>query len=199
MAKVRVAIYGTPNKLAFIDPNATDGAVIGRNVWIEDPEGSNTFRLFDPTTDVIVSNESVTTLQTAGSGDDLTTDSVPEGVVNLYYTDARVAAWFAAHPFYTTAVLTASATLATRSKNRLKTNNNIVGTAPAAPADFDEILITIETALTGCTFAPNTGQTVNGSASPFALDIAPCSFWFQYNADPAIKNWFVREYRIGSI
>jgi hypothetical protein len=92
MSKVRVSIFGSPLKTAWLDPNATEGAIIGKNVWIEDPVGSGTFRLFDPTTDVIVTNEDVTTLQTAQSGFDLDTDSVPEGVVNLYYTDARVAA-----------------------------------------------------------------------------------------------------------
>lgn len=36
MKRVRVPIYNTPAKSAMIDPAATEGAIIGRNVWNED-------------------------------------------------------------------------------------------------------------------------------------------------------------------
>ncbi len=95
----------------------------------------------------------------------------------------------------TTAIITASGTL-TATKTRYATNNNIAGTAPASPADFTDRYVQIETALTGCSFVAGAGDTVNGGAS-FSFDITPCYFHFIYN--DATNNWFVGEYRIGSI
>jgi hypothetical protein len=95
----------------------------------------------------------------------------------------------------TTANVPASVTLSAQI-NRF-TAINVAGTAPAAPADFQEIEIAIEDAsFTGCTFVAGAGQTVNGAAS-FAFAILPCIFRFRYNL--AATNWFVDYYRIGDI
>lgn len=84
---IRVPLYDQPRGYRDIDPKATQGAVLGENVF--NPDGSL-----------------VTIAQFAGpalppGSFPSTTDGLPEGSLNLYYTnaraDARVAAGIAAH------------------------------------------------------------------------------------------------------
>lgn len=89
-----------------------------------------------------------------------------------------------------------SATMASASKNRI-TANSVTLTTPASPADFDEIYVFVESAsITGAAIAAHAGQTVNG-ASSISLTQVPCYLHLQYNL--AGTNWFVLDYRIGTL
>ena len=97
---------------------------------------------------------------------------------------------------YSTHTFAANGALVSFSKNRI-TANNVALTLPAAPADFDDILVTVESGLTGCSIiAPGGvwtvgGVAVSGGVSTLLLDITPCAVWIIANADPAVKNWFL--------
>jgi len=81
VTKVRVQLANKPNGYATINPDATAGAVFGVNLrW---PDGT------------IVTVESLG-VGAGSSSSARTTDSVTEGVSNLYYTDARADARAAA-------------------------------------------------------------------------------------------------------
>lgn len=80
--KVKVALHGQPGS-ATINPNATEGAVLGVNLRNED--GS------------LVTLEQLGATSSDSTPDSpTTTDSVPEGSSNLYYTDVRADARIAA-------------------------------------------------------------------------------------------------------
>jgi hypothetical protein len=77
MRNVRVPIYGTPSKSAVIDPNATVGATIGKDLrW----------------SDGTLVKESDLRSSTPSTGDSTgidTTDDLDEGAYNQYFTNRR--------------------------------------------------------------------------------------------------------------
>jgi hypothetical protein len=76
MRNVRVPIYGTPAQSAVIDPNATVGAVVGKDLrWAD---GS------------LVKESQLRDSSAAGSSVEIdTTDALDEGGYNLYFTAPR--------------------------------------------------------------------------------------------------------------
>lgn len=94
----RLPVAGSRNRVVRVDPNATNGAVVGENLF--DAAG-NVVDLDALIADAIANLGD--TGATSPAGSDLTTDEVTEGRFNLYYTTERVDAEIAAHakfPFF---------------------------------------------------------------------------------------------------
>jgi len=236
-----VALFRTPTKGVSIDPNATEGAIVGENLFIRATDGS--LSLFEPSSGVVTpaSGAPATTVTITPGGMSTSTQSVggsnsgyapeqsPAAAPTNYDLDLSMIAGLGQTAFPTVntiligdgtqwvakqmtgdasilasgainvfpgANMAASATMPNR---RVRfTANSVAGTFPVPASDFQDQYVLIESALTGCSVVANSGYTVNGLAS-WSLDITPCYVHFIANTNPAVKNWFVAEIRVGSI
>lgn len=94
MPKVKVPQFRSTRSVT-VDPDATNGAVLGLNLWDETGELVDLDALVAQA--IADAGGASSDGGTSPSGSDLTTDDVEEGRYNEYYTDARADARIAAH------------------------------------------------------------------------------------------------------
>src|SRR6185312_610334 len=85
-----VALFRTPTKGVSIDPNATEGAVVGENLYIREADGS--LSLFQPTAGTKTDANGVTTSVVLSSGSSVTASPAAGGSNSGYQQDISPAA-----------------------------------------------------------------------------------------------------------